>query len=169
MRGAWKKYLVPGSVPAFLVMITYVSTLLPTMKPTMRPLDETANCAAANSTEDAIIYAAARRRRAAFRVLLCLTVPMAPGTLHRRAVGNALLEGLLDGAPAMWQRLFRMTKASFEALLDWLKQDTIFKGSHRASEQEKLLIFLCIVCQGMPHNIMAYIFSRSDETINRLV
>ena len=147
----------------------YVATLLPTMLPAMLPLDETANPAAANSTEDVIIHAAARRRQAAFHVfLLCLTVPTAPATLHRRALGKALLEGLEDGAPAMWQRLFRMTKASFEALVDWLRMNTMFKGG-RVSEREKLLIFLWIVCQGAPHGTVAHMFGRFDEIISRLV
>ena len=79
---------------------TMLPTTLPTMLPTMLPLDETANSPAANSTENAIInHAAARRRQTAFRVLLlCLTVPIAPATLHRRAIGIALLEALEDGA-----------------------------------------------------------------------
>ena len=45
----------------------------------------------------------------------------------------------------------------------------MLRRSRNVSEREKLLIFLYTVCQGMPQNITAFLFGRSDETINRLV
>ena len=106
-------------------------------------------------------------------ILYCLAVIpnriISPATLHRRELGVALLVTIEDSAPALWQRLFRMTKLLFDALCGWLMENTMFRRSREVSEREKLFIFLFIVYQGVPQNTVAHLFSRSNETINRLV
>ena len=108
-----------------------------------------------------------------YMILHCLAVVpnsiTSPATLHRRELGVALLATIEDGSPALWRRLFRMTKPSFNALCGWLAENTMFRRGREVSEREKLFIFLFIVCQGAPQNIVAHLFGRSDETINRLV
>ena len=148
--------------------------MLPAMPPFMRSLDQTAESVAAKGTDDAIVAAVVRRRRMLLHMLLLCPayVPRyitSPTTLHRRHMGVALLATIENGHPAMWQRVFRMTKPSFNALCGWLASNTMFRRGREVSEREKLLIFLYIVCQGAPQNIVAHLFGRSDETINRLV
>ena len=140
----------------------------------LRSLDHTAESVAAKGTDDAIVAAVVRRRRMLlYMLLLCLAVVpnyiTSPTTLYRRHMGVALLATIENGHPAMWQRVFRMTKPSFNALCGWLASNTMFRRGREVSEREKLLVFLHIVCQGAPQNIVAHPFGRSDETINRLV
>ena len=140
----------------------------------MYSLDQTAKSAAANSTDDIIVVAIARRHQMFIYIILhyLAVIPnrtTSPATLHRRELGIALLTTIKDGAPALWQRLFRMTKPSFDTLCGWLIENTIFRRSREILECEKLFIFLFIVCQGVPQNTVAHLFGYSNETINRLV
>ena len=140
----------------------------------MYSLDQIAESAAANSTDDTIVAAITRRRQMFIYIILhCLAfIPnrtTSPATLHRRELGVALLATIEDGAPALWQRLFRMTKPSFDTLCGWLMENTMFRRSREVSERKKLFIFLFIVCQGVPQNTVAHLFGRSDKTINRLI
>ena len=130
----------------------------------MRSLDQTAGSVAANGTDDAIVAAIARSRRMLlYMILLCITfVPKyttSPATLHRRDTGLTLLATIENGSPAMWRRVFRMTKPSFNALCGWLASNTMFRRGREVSEREKLLIFLYIVCQGTPQNIVAHLLN----------
>ena len=102
-------------------------------------------------------------------ILKCILNGRKPPTpfLHPRIMGLTMA-AVLDVAPnTMWRRIYRMNKESFKALLCWLQAKTTFKESPYMKDEEKLLIFMYIVCQGSPHGVAAYYFGRSDETINR--
>ena len=60
-----------------------------------------------------------------------------------------------------------MSKGSFNALLEWLLVHTLLRPGRDVSGQEKLLIFLYIVCQGVTHRTAAFLFGRSEGTIHR--
>ena len=149
--------------------------MLPMMPPFMPSLDQTAGSLAASNTSNAITIATAVRHHQIILIMLFLHVALndnlktSPTILHSREMGAMFLATIENGSPSMWRRLFRMTKPSFNALCDWLASNTMFRCSRNVSGREKLLIFLYIVCQGMPHNVAAFLFGRSDETINRLV
>ena len=111
------------------------------MPPSMYSLDQTAESAAANSTDDTIVAAIARRRQMFIYIILhCLAVipnrTTSPATLHRRELGVTLLTTIKDGALALWQRLFRMTKPSFNALYGWLMENTMFRRNREVSERD---------------------------------
>lgn len=89
--------------------------------------------------------------------------------LHNRALGIMLLSTIEDAPDTIWLNMIRMTKGSFDALIEWLRLHTLFRSGRHVPEQEKLLIFLYIVCQGMTYRAAAFFFGRSEETIFRLV
>ena len=112
------------------------------MPPSMYSLDQTAKSAAANSTDNTIVAVIARRRQIFIYIILyyLAVIPnrtTSPATLYRRELGVAFLITIKDGAPALWQRLFRMTKPSFDALCGWLMENTMFKRSREVLECNK--------------------------------
>ena len=92
-----------------------------------------------------------------------------PTEVHNRGLGEVLLSSLEDSPDIIWNNLVRMSKPSFNALLEWLLGHTLHCTGRHVSVREKLLIFLYIVCQGVTHRVAAFLFGRSEETINRLV
>ena len=89
-----------------------------------------------------------------------------PTELHSRMLGAIFLSSIEGASHTIWNNLFRMSKSSFNALFEWLQGHTLLY-SGRVSAREKLMIFLYIVCQGITHRIAAFLFGRSEETINR--
>ena len=90
-----------------------------------------------------------------------------PTELHDRVLGKTLISTLEDASNTIWIELLRMSKASFEALLEWLEARTPLRSGRHISVREKLIIFLYIVCQSNTHRMIAFLFGRSVDTINR--
>jgi hypothetical protein len=91
--------------------------------------------------------------------------------LHNPSFGATWREAM-EGCPDItWEILFRMPKSSFNALVDWLAENTDLPQFCRADVclREKLKIFLFIVSHGNPIRLVSFWFGRSWETVHRLV
>ena len=92
-----------------------------------------------------------------------------PQPLHYSLAGQEFMHSFIGAPETMWLETFRMTSVSFGALLTWLVKNTGFEGSRYISSNERLFIFLYMLCQGVTQTAAAYLFGHSDETIYRYV
>ena len=130
---------------------------------------ETSTAAASRAISTGV---ANRTRSMALLVMKYITSIIAnqrgiPQPLHFSRAGLEFMTSFDIGPVTMWIETFRMTKASFDALLNWLIVHTVLEGSRYITAREKLFIFLYIVCQGVTQTAAAYLFAHSDETIYR--
>ena len=92
-----------------------------------------------------------------------------PRPLHYSLAGQEFMHSFIGAPETMWLDTFRMTSVSFGALLTWLMENTGFEGSRYISAQERLFVFLYMLCQGITQTAAAYLFGHSNETIYRYV
>lgn len=130
---------------------------------------ETSTAAASRAVSAAVTN---RTRTMALVVMQYMTFIIAnkrgtPQLLHFSRAGLEFVTSFDIGPVTMWMETFRMTKVSFDALLNWLTVHTTLRGSRYITAREKLFIFLYMVCQGVTQTATAYLFAHSDETIYR--
>ncbi|KAI7769546.1 hypothetical protein LZL87_014369 [Fusarium oxysporum] len=75
-------------------------------------------------------------------------------------------EWLLAAPNLMFNDLFRMQKAEFFALSQWLRNNTEATDSRHQSLELKLMIFLWILAYGEPQRNTAYRFKVSQSTVS---
>jgi hypothetical protein len=76
---------------------------------------------------------------------------------------------LLYGHQGPMQDMVRMRAPTFFTLVRWYKRNTALSSSKGVCLEEKVLIFLYIVGQGVTHRLAGFTFGHSPATISRLV
>lgn len=82
---------------------------------------------------------------------------------------TAFAHFLLDGSERQFQELFRLNKAVFRNLCEWLKKNTLLHDTRYQSAEQKVMIFLWILSFDESQRNAAHRFGVAQSTISTVV
>ncbi|KAG5742680.1 hypothetical protein H9Q70_014583 [Fusarium xylarioides] len=81
----------------------------------------------------------------------------------------AKAQRLLRGSPARFFRIFRVPRGVFDELVEWLRENTALKDTKWQTLEQKVMIFLYVIGQGVSQHLAADFFEISQSTVSVVV